>query len=67
MMPHIYSSLQGYPGRWLYLLEDSPNLTLPELLEHMDCAFGDVCKYDTMIRLLYEIRQTEGKSVEEYM
>ena len=28
MMPHIYSSLQGYPGRWVRLLEDGPNLTV---------------------------------------
>ena len=67
MMPHIYSGLQGYPGRWVHLLEDGPNLTVPELLEHMDHAFGDVHKYDTMIRSLYEIRQKEGKSVEDYM
>ena len=33
----------------------------------MDCGFGDVHEYDTMIRSLYEIRQKEGKSVEEYM
>ena len=32
----------------------------------MDCTFGDVHKYDTMISSLYEIRQQEGESVEEY-
>ena len=67
MMPHIYTSLQGYPGRWVHLLEDSPNLTVTQLLEHMDHAFCDVHKYDTMIQSLYEIRQKEGESVEEYM
>ena len=67
MMPHIYASLSGYPGRWVCLLEDSPNLTVTELLEHMDHAFGDVREYDTMIWSLYEIRQKEGESVEEYM
>ena len=40
---------------------------MSELLEHMDCAFGDVQEYDTMICSLYEIRQKEGESVEEYM
>ena len=40
---------------------------MTELLECMDCTFGDVCEYDTMIRSLYEIRQKEGKSVEECM
>ena len=38
MMPHIYSILLGYPGRWVRSLEDGPNLTVTELLEHMDCA-----------------------------
>ena len=59
-MPHIFASLQGYPGRWVNSLENGPNLTVTELLEHMDCAFGDMCEYDTMIWLLYEIRQKEG-------
>ena len=27
MMPHIYASLQGYPGRGVCLLEDGLNLT----------------------------------------
>ena len=33
----------------------------------MGCAFGNVLEYDTMIRSLYQIRQKEGESVEEYM
>ena len=64
MMPHIYASLQGYPGRWMCSLEDGGNLTIPKLLAHMDC---DVHNYDTMIRSLYEIRQKDSESVEEYM
>ena len=67
MMPHIYSSLRGYPGRWVCLLDDGSNLTVTELLECIDRTFGDVHEYDTMIRSLYEIRQKEGESVEEYM
>ena len=66
-MPHIYASLWGYPGRWVHSLEDGPNLTVTELLECMDHAFGDVCEYDTIICSLYEIRQKEGESMEEYM
>ena len=66
-MPHIYNSLRGYPGRWVHSLEEGPNLTVTELLECMDCTFGDVREYDTMIHSLYEIRQKEGESVEEYM
>ena len=67
MMPHIYASLQGYPGRWVHSLEDEGNITVCELLAHMDHAFSDVHDYDTLIRSLYEIRQKESKSVEEYM
>ena len=67
MMPHIYSSLWGYTSRWVHSLEDGSNLTMTKLLGHMDCAFGNVCEYNTMIRSLYEIRQKEGESVEEYM
>ena len=66
-MPHIYNSLRGYPNRWVHSLEVGPNLTVTELLEHMDQVFGDVCKYDTMIHSLHEIRQKEGESVEEYI
>ena len=60
-MPHIYKSLRGYPCRWVWSLEGDPNLIV------MDLVFGDVCEYDTMIHSLYEIRQKEGESVEEYM
>ena len=67
MMPHIYASLRGYPGRWVRSLEDSSNLTMTELLECMDSAFGDVHEYNTMIHSSHEIRQKEGESMEEYM
>ena len=33
----------------------------------MDRTFGNVCDYNSMIRLLYEIHQKENESVEEYM
>ena len=33
----------------------------------MDHEFGDMHEYNTMIHSLYEIRQKEGESVEEYM
>ena len=64
LMPHIYSNLQGYLGRWVHLLEDGSHLTMTELLEWMDCAFSYVCEYNTMIQSLYEIRLKEGESVE---
>ena len=67
MIPHIYNSLRGYSGRWVWFLEGGPNLTMMDLLEYMDHAFGDMHGYDTMISSLYEIRQKEGESVKEYM
>ena len=60
-MPHIYASLQGYPGRWVCSLEDGGNLTIPKCIACMDHAIGDVCDYDSMIR------QKDSESVEEYM
>ena len=67
MMPYIYNSLRGYPGRWVCSLDGGQNLTVTELLEWMDCAFGDVQEYATMICSLYKIKQKKGESVEEYM
>ena len=66
MMPHIYNSHRGYPGRWVCSLDGGQNLMVTELLEQMDYAFGNVWEYDTMICSLYEIQQKEGESVEEY-
>ena len=33
----------------------------------MDCTFGNVHDYDSMIWSLYEIHQREHETVEEYM
>ena len=67
MMPHIYASLRGYPGHWVHSLEGGEHLTLTELLQHMDRVFGEVSEADTMNRSMYEIRQAEKETVEEYM
>ena len=67
MMPHIYTSLRGYPGHWVCSLEGGEHLTLTELLQHMDRAFGEASEVDTMIRSMYEICQMEKETVEEYM
>ena len=65
--PHIYASLRGYPGHWVCSLEGREHLTLTELLHHMDRAFGEVSEVDVMIRSMYEIRQAEKETMEEYM
>ena len=67
IMPHIYVSLRGYPGHWVHSLEGKEHLTLTELLQHMDRAFGEVSEVDTMIRSMYKIHQMEKETVEEYM
>ena len=67
MMPHIYANLRGYPGCWVHSLEGGEHLTLTKLLQCMDRAFGEVSEADTMIRSMYEIRQVEKETVEEYM
>ena len=40
---------------------------MTEHLKCMDCTFGDVHEYETMIYSLYGIWQKEGESMEEYM
>ena len=67
MKPHIYASLRGYPGHWVHSLEGGEHLTLTELLQHMDRAFGEVSEVDTMVRSMYEICQMEKETMEEYM
>ena len=48
----IFGSLQGYPGKWAHSLPGGINIPLDELLRHMDCTFGNVCDYDSMIQSL---------------
>ena len=67
MCPHIFGSLQGYPGKWACSLPGGMNISLSDLLRHMDRTFGNVRDYDSMIRSLYEIHQKENETVEEYM
>ena len=49
MRPHIFSSLRGYPGRWVCSLPKDKDIPVKKLLRHMECTFGNVCDYDTMI------------------
>ena len=67
MKPHIYASLRGYPAHWVHSLEGREHLTLTELLQRIDRVFGEVSEADTMIRSMYEIRQVEKETMEEYM
>ena len=59
MIPHIFSSLQGYPGKWVHSLPKGRDISMSDLLAHMDQMFGNICDCHTMIRGLYKICQKE--------
>ena len=67
MHPHIFASLHGYPGKWAHTLDEGKDISMQDLLMHMEKMFGNKWGYDAMIRMLYEVQQKENKTVEEYM
>ena len=67
MHPHIIASLHGYPGKWSRTLDKGKDISMQDLLMHMEKMFGNKCDYDAMIRTLYEVQQKEDETVEEYM
>ena len=67
MHPHIFSSLQGYPGKWTCSLPGGMNISLDELLRCMEGTFRNVHDYDSMIWSLYEICKKEHETMVEYM
>ena len=40
--PHVFGSLQGYPGKWACSLPGGMNISLNDLLRCMDCTFGNM-------------------------
>ena len=67
MCPHIFTSLRGYPGKWAYTLDEGKDISVQDLLMHMERTFGNKCDYNAMIRTLYEVQQRDDEMVEEYM
>ena len=67
MRPHIFASLFGYPGKWAHMLDEGKDISVQDLLMHMEKTFGNKLDYDAMIRTLYEVQQKEDETVEEYM
>ena len=67
MCPHIFASLHGYPGKWACTLDEGKDISVQDLLMHMEKMFGNKCDYNAMIRTLYEVQQKEDIIVEEYM
>ena len=67
MCPHIFTSLHGYPGKWAHMLDKGKDISVWDLLMHMERTFGNKWDYDAMIRTLYEVQQRDDNTVEEYM
>ena len=67
MHPHIFASLCGHPGKWTHTLNEGKDISVQDLLMHMEKTFGNKCDYNAMIRTLYEVWQEEDETVEEYM
>ena len=61
MCPHIFTSLHGYPGKW------GKDISVQDLLMHMERTFSNKRDYDAMIWTLYEVQQRDDETVEEYM
>ena len=67
MQPHIFASLCGYPSKWAHMLDEGKDISVQDLLMHMEKTFGNKCNYDAMIRTLYEVQQRQDETVEDYM
>ena len=67
MCPHIFASLCWYPGKWARMLDEVKDISVQDLLMHMERTFGNKHDYDAMIRTLYEVQQRDDNMVEEYM
>ena len=48
--PHIFASLHGYPGKWAHMLDEGKDISVQDLLMHMERTFGNKHDYDAMIR-----------------
>ena len=67
MHPHIFASLHGFPGKWSCTLNEGKDISVKDLLMHMEKVFGNKHDYNAMIRMLYEVQKKEDETVEEYM
>ena len=64
---HIFASLRGCLGKWACMLDKGKDISVRDLLMHMERTFGNKRDYDAMIRTLYEVQQRDDEMVEEYM
>ena len=65
MRPHIFASLCVYPSKWARMLKEGKDISMQDLLMHMEKTFGNKRYYDAMIRTLYEVQHKEDETVEE--
>ena len=49
------------------MLDEGKDISVRDLLMHMERTFGNKRDYDAMIRTLYEVQQRDDETVEEYM
>ena len=49
------------------MLDEGKDISVWDLLMHMERTFGNKRDYDAMIRTLYELQQRDDEMVEEYM
>ena len=61
MHPHIFASLHGYLGKWVHMLDEGKDISVHNLLMHMERTFSNKCDYDAMIRTLYEVQQGDDE------
>ena len=54
MHPHIFTSLRRYPRKWACTLDEGKDISVWDLLMHMEKTFGNMHNYDAMIWTLYE-------------
>ena len=57
----------GTQGKWACTLDEGKDISVQDLLVHMEKTFANKYNYDAMIRTLYEIQQKEDETMEEYM
>ena len=57
MCPHIFASFHCSPGKWARMLDEGKDISVWDLLMHMERTFGNKHDYDAMIRTLYEVQQ----------
>ena len=62
MCPHIFASLHGYLGKWACMLDEGKDISVRDLLMHMEKTFSNKHDYDAMMRTLYEVQQRDGKA-----